>query len=276
MKISYNSIYFSFFRIFLGIFTVIYTLLLIPYGTEIYSNIGMIPTPEMNTSFGVFPKILLNWDEPNSIMTLLIIKVLLGILLIYGKWRPVVGIFLWFISTWLLNRNIYTSSPETAFIIWLYFAMVFIPTGESLKKENLNWRMPPLLINGAWFVLGCSYSYAGYTKWTTSIWRHGTAIKVFLSGDAARSWVVPFAEMLPDGPVKFITWSFWLLEFSGLLFVLIVPLRNYYWIYMTLFHGTMVILMGFAELSLGMILFSFIRFTRRMACKTFKNVEAKC
>ena len=70
---------FALFRIFFGAFLTWHFIALIPYGSELFSNEGIISDPALNPTYGIFPNHLYFWDTPMAVTLTLGIAILASV-----------------------------------------------------------------------------------------------------------------------------------------------------------------------------------------------------
>ncbi len=265
---SYSPYQFSLFRIILGIYLTIHFLLLLPYGTEIWSNLGILPEASLNLTHGFFPNILNHFDDPWMIKCFLLLAVLLAILFTMGIKRQWAGIFLWYVWVCLFDRNNLISNPGIPFVGWLLLCSAFIPPGEpwswNKKARKENWEFPKILFVGAWIIMALSYTLSGLDKMMAPSWQDGTAIFHLLENPLARDWWFREALLLLPMPVlKLMAWGILALEILFLPLAIFGKTRKWVWLTMILMHLGILLVIDFADLTLGMLMIHWFTFDSR-------------
>jgi predicted DCC family thiol-disulfide oxidoreductase YuxK len=115
--------------------------------------------------------------------------------------------------------------------------------------------MPPAIFAAAWIVMALAYSYSGYTKLVSPSWRDGTALSRMLDNPLARpGWLRETMLLLPPWFLHLGTWAALFLELSFAPLALLRRLRPWLWGAMLLMHLSLIALVNFADLSLGMVM----------------------
>lgn len=254
---NYTALQFSVFRIILGVYLVIHFAMLIPYGMEIWSNAGILPDPSLNLTHGIFPNILVAFDSLLQIQFFIWSLLILSFLFAAGFQRPLVALLLWYGWACLFNRNNLISNPGIPFIGWLLLACVLIPRGEpyAFAKENKEWKLPPVLLYGAWIIMSLSYSLSGIDKLQSPNWANGSAIAYLLENPLARNWWLRELMLgLPSILLQLITWIILAIEIIFLPLAIFNKTRKYAWLLMVLVHLGILLLVDFADLTCGMLM----------------------
>jgi predicted DCC family thiol-disulfide oxidoreductase YuxK len=115
--------------------------------------------------------------------------------------------------------------------------------------------MPPAIWAAAWIVLALAYSYSGYTKLISPSWRDGTALARVLDNPLARPGRLREALLsLPGWLLQAGTWAALALELGFAPLALFRRVRPWLWGAMLLMHLGLIVLIDFADLSLGMVM----------------------
>lgn len=248
---------FAIFRIIFGSFLAWHFLALIPYGTEIFSNQGIISDASLNPTFGIFPNPLYLWDTPTHVFLILALAVVSSITFTLGYFRRTSALILWFILTALFHRNNLTSNPSLPYLGLILLLSTLIPPGEklSLARKNESWQMPRFIIPVASLLLALGYTFSGWTKLSSPSWIDGTAITHVLQNPLARPGF--FRDFLLDSPALLLQLATWGALAAELLFL---PLflhrktRPYIWLALIGMHLSLILLIDFADLSFGMLM----------------------
>lgn len=123
---------FALFRISLGLYLFCHFVYLIPYGQEIFSSQGVLPSAAANYTYGFFPNILNEWDSPNFILSFLGILSLFSLLFLARVRRRWVSLLLWYGWVCLYHRNNLIHNPSVPYTSWLLLACALIPEGEPI------------------------------------------------------------------------------------------------------------------------------------------------
>jgi predicted DCC family thiol-disulfide oxidoreductase YuxK len=257
---SYSPYQFALFRIVFGIYLAIHFGMLIPYGTELYSNDGMLPDPRLNPTYGIFPNVLTIAGSPAGVRTVLVVLTLLSMAYAVGYKRRIAALVLWYGWACIFNRNLLTSNPSLPFVGWLLLASAIIPAGEPLRADRRRpeasvWRMPPVLFYGAWIILAVGYTVSGIHKLTAPSWRDGSALIHVLSIPLARD--TGLREMmlaLPEPLLHIAAWGAVALEALFLPLCLWPRTRMLAWLGAAGMHVGILTVVNFTDLTAGMLM----------------------
>ncbi len=254
---------FGLFRILFGSFLAWHFLALIPYGTELFSNQGLISDASLNPTFGIFPNPLYLWDQPSHVLAFLILAVTASLTYALGIFRRTSALILWFIVTALFHRNNLTANPSLPYLGLILLLCTLIPPGEkfSLRKENPDWEMPRFIIPVASLLLALGYTFSGWTKLSSPSWIDGTAIAHVLQNPLARPGII--RDLLlnsPDVLLQLATWGALAAELLYLPLFLHRKSRPYIWFSLIGMHLSLIFLIDFADLSLGMLMIHLFTF----------------
>ncbi|MEE9437554.1 MAG: DCC1-like thiol-disulfide oxidoreductase family protein [Saprospiraceae bacterium] len=265
----YAPYQFSFFRIFLGLYLCIHFFQLIPYAGEIWSNIGLLSDPTLNFTYGVFPNILYLIDGPIGVSLFVGLLLVFSILLVVGFQRQVVVFLLWYGWVCLFDRNNLINNPGLPYIGWILLSLVVIPAGEPLsltksKSLSTDWRFPKIIFIGAWIIMAVGYTISGVDKFYSPSWYDGSAIFHLLENPLARDWWLrDFVVGLPSWFLKINTWFVLSLEMLFLPFCLFSKSRKWVWIAMVCMHIGIMLIVDFADLTMGMLMIHWFTFDGR-------------
>lgn len=254
---------FALFRIFFGAFLTWHFIALIPYGSELFSSEGIISDPTLNPTYGIFPNHLYFWDTPMAVTITLGIAALASITFALGWWRRTSAVILWFVITALFHRNNLTANPSLPYLGLILILTTLIPAGEnfSLGKKNENWFMPKWIIPVAGFLLALGYTFSGWTKLSSPSWIDGSAISHVLGNPLARpGFFRDFLLTMPDGILNFLTWGALSAELLYLPLFLRKKSRPWIWLALLGMHLGLILLIDFADLSIGMVMIHLFTF----------------
>lgn len=257
---------FALFRIVFGTFLTWHFLALMPYGAELFSNEGLISDPALNPTYGFFPNPLYIWDSPAAVTTIIGLAVVASLAFTMGWARRTSAVILWFILTALFHRNNLTSNPSIPYLGLILILTVLIPIGEnfSLSRRNENWQMPMSILSLATFLLGIGYTFSGWTKLSSPSWIDGSALAHILNNPLARpGFFRDFLLQMPDGFLAVLTWGALAAELLYLPLCLHRKSRPWIWLLLLGMHLALIVLIDFADLSLGMVMIHLFSFDRR-------------
>ncbi|MFZ4773115.1 MAG: DCC1-like thiol-disulfide oxidoreductase family protein [Chlamydiia bacterium] len=250
--------FFQLFRVLLGLYCITHFVALLPYGTELFSNSGILADKTLSPFYPFFPNVLFVVDTPLVVTALLGLGILWSALLILGKWEVVSAIGIWRISTSLFDRNPLIQNPSIPYLGWMLLAFAAV---SFLNRRKREWSFPKELFLAAWVILALGYSYSGYTKLISPSWMDGTAIEEVLHNPLSRdNLIVNFVLGLGSLPLKLFTWSTLFLELFFAPLALFRVFRPWLWLSLLMMHVGLMSLIRFADLSLAMILFHLFTF----------------
>jgi predicted DCC family thiol-disulfide oxidoreductase YuxK len=241
---------------------------LIAYAPEIWSNEGLIPDPAINLTYGIIPNLLGYFDNPIQTQIFIALLAILSFCLTIGFQRRYVAILIWYGWLCLFDRNNFINNPGIPYIGWLLLCLAAIPLGEkwsiTKSKKDEKWEMPKLLFYGAWALLAIGYTISGLDKLQAPSWRDGSAIFHLLENPLARNWWLrEFLLSLPDFVLKIKTWGSLALEIFFLPLALIPFTRKWVWLFMIMMHCGILMIVDFADLTLGMLMIHWFTFDSR-------------
>lgn len=259
-----SSKHFALFRIILGLYLIQHFAFLIPYAQEVWSNTGVFPSPSLNFTYGVFPNILNYYDSTEFIFAFLAALLLFSVLFTLGLYRRLTALFIWYGWVCLFDRNNLISNPGIPFVGWLLLCCIMIPNGEhySLKPvRKSDWEFPRILWIGAWIIMSLSYTLSGIDKLQSPSWLNGSAIAHLVNNPLARDWWLrDWVTEFPIWIIKIMTYSILTIE------VLFAPLalfritRKWIWLAAVVMHIGILLLVDFADLTVGMLMIHIITF----------------
>ena len=259
---------YSLFRGLFGAYLCVHFLMLIPWGTEVFSHAGVLPDAQLSPLFGIFPNLFHLSDAPTFVSGVLVVATGLSIALAIG-WRDrIAAVLLWWIWASLFGRNPLISNPSLPYIgllLLLHAGTPRSPFGAWSMRGRLNpgggWHLPRDLHRVAWILMSVGYTYSGIAKWSSPSWRDGTALERVLNNPLARPNLLREGLLqLPDSVLRCATWGALGFEVAFVLFAAITRLRPWAWGVMLAMHIGLVFLIDFADLSVGMILLHLFTF----------------
>ena len=259
---------YSIFRVIFGTYLAIHFAQLMPWAAELFSDQGVLPQATPSPFIHLFPNVLALFDGPVLVTALLGIAVGLSILFAIGWHDRWLALLLWYIWACLFGRNPLISNPSLPFVGWMLVAHAFLPqapygswSARGRPDPGGNWQMPPAIFAVAWIVMALGYTYSGYTKLVSPSWIDGTAIGRVLNNPLARpSLIRDFMLSLPDWMLHLSTWAGLGLELAFAPLVLVGRLRPWLWSLMIMMHFSLLVLIDFADLSLGMVMLHLFTF----------------
>ena len=268
MKNGWTGGQYSIFRILLGLYLLQHFLTLVPWGTEAFSNRGVLPVAAASPLIRLFPNVLAIWDQPGFLTFLLTLGALLSALLTVGFWDRPAALMLWYLWACLLGRNPLISNPALPFIGWLLLLHAILPkapygswAARSRDDPRGNWYMPQSAFALAWILIAAGYSYSGYTKLVSPSWVDGSAFTHVLENPLARPTVLRGVLLaMPPVSLRIATWTALALELTFAPLALLRRARPRIWSAMVGLHVGLLLLVSFADLTAGMLLVHLLTF----------------
>lgn len=257
---------FAFFRIVFGLYLVWHFACLVPYAGELFSSEGVLADPKLNPTHGLFPNPLVWWPSAAFAAGFAAVLAVLAGLLAAGWRRRTVAVLLWFGWAALFNRNNLIANPSIPYVGLILLFLAIVPDGEPLRWRGKvikpsEWFMPTAVYWGAWFLMAAGYTFSGVVKLWSPSWVDGTAFHHLIDNPLARpSWVRDVFLGLPAWVHAVFTWTVLAAE------ILFLPMsvhrwgRCAAWVGMLIMHAGIVLMVDFADLSLGMIMIHLFTF----------------
>lgn len=248
---------FAAFRILLGTYLTVHFLQVVPCAAELFSAQGMLPDAKLNFTHGILSNPLEHWGTPAFATGFVMALALLSVAYGAGLWRRTCAVLLWFGWACLFNRNNLISNPSIPYIGLLLQLTALVPAGEpwSLGRRDPAWKFPSSAYWVAWILMATGYTFSGWAKCSSPSWLDGTAMWHVLQNPLARPGLArDLMLQLPEGVLHLLTWGCLAAE------LLFVPLsfhrftRIIAWSSMALMHLGILLVVDFADLSVGMLM----------------------
>jgi predicted DCC family thiol-disulfide oxidoreductase YuxK len=259
---------FAMFRIAFGAYLTVHFAYLVPYASELFSRQGVLPRASLNAVHGVLPNLLTHWDTPIFTVVFLVVLTVLALLFLVGFWRRAVAVALWYGWACLFNRNNLIANPSLPYVGLLLLACAIIPSGEPWaldeEKRDETWELPGLLFGTAWVLLAIGYTASGLIKLQSPSWVDGTALWHVVENPLARPGLIRTAFLaLPLGLIKWMTWGALALETLFMPLAVFRRTRGWAWGLMIAMHLGILLVVNFADLTVGMLMIHFFTFDPR-------------
>ena len=256
---------YSLYRAALGAYLFVHFAALVPWGTEVFSDRGVLPDAAASPLFRVFPNLFWLADGPAFVTGVLAVAAALALALAAGWHDRVAAVLLWFVWASLFGRNPLISNPSLPYVGLLLLVHAGLPSGAAAPygawsmRGRLDpgggWRLPRALHRVAWLLMSVGYSYSGFTKLMSPSWRDGTALERVLANPLARpDGPGALLARAPDALLRAATFGALAFELSFVLLAMSRRLRPLAWGAMLAMHLGLILLIDFADLSLGMVL----------------------
>lgn len=235
----------------IGGYLFVHFLTLLPFATELFSNQGMLPDAALSPLSRAFPNILAVWDTPFALRVLLTTALVASAMLALGVEKRVAALFLAYVWACLLGRNPLIRNPSIPFLGLMLITIALEPDSDDDAARDLRKRL-----RGAFLaVLALGYSYSALTKLPSASWISGHAFIALLDNPLARDTALR-GWLLAGAPALSVVASYAVLalELGYAPLSLFPRMRLPLSLLMVAMHIGLVILVDFADLSLGMLL----------------------
>ena len=264
MKPTTSAQQFAIFRIAFGVYLTIHFIDLLPYSAELFSRAGMLGDARLNFTYGLLPNPLEHWDSPAFATAFVAALAALSIAFTLGFCRRLAAVALWFGWACLFNRNNLIINPSLAYVGMLLLLSVIVPAGEpfSVVAKNNDWFFPAGVYWTAWTLLAVGYAFSGWTKLVSPSWIDGGALEHVLNNPLARPGLARDTLLrFPQG-LQLLTWATLALELLFLPLSFHRTARLIAWTAMCSLHVGILLLVDFADLSVGMLMVHLFTFDR--------------
>jgi len=221
----------------------------------------MLPDGELSPVLRLFPNILASNDAPAFVAALLAFAAVASVLLAIGWHDRIAAVLLWYVWACLYGRNPLISNPGLPYVGWLLLAHALVPRAPygSLEARGRvdpggGWSMPAHIWTGAWILMAVGYTYSGLTKLASPSWTDGSAIARVLENPLTRpGFSADALSALPAFMLSAMTYGALALEILFAPLALFARMRPWLWSALLAMHVGLMVLVDFADLSLGMI-----------------------
>jgi predicted DCC family thiol-disulfide oxidoreductase YuxK len=259
---------YSVFRALFGLYLAVHFVSLLPWGGELFSREGMVPEATTSPLAWLFPNLLTWLDAPWTVTLLLAVGAAGSLLLMAGasdRWAPIA---VWYVWACLLGRNPLILNPGIPYVGWILLATTLLPRApfgswhaRGRADPGGGWRLAPSVFAAAWVVMAVGYTFSGITKIGSPSWMDGTALVRILDNPLARPGPIrDFVRDLPAPLLSTCTWGVLGLEIAYAPLALARRLRPWLWASMLALHLSLILLIDFADLSLGMVMLHLFTF----------------
>jgi hypothetical protein len=252
---------YSLFRAVLGLYLCVHFTQLAPWAAELFSDQGMLPDASVSPLARLFPNVLAWCDSAAFATWLVSAAAVASVLLAVGFHDRAAALLVWYVWACLLGRNPLIANPSIPFVGWILLAHSCLPPSPyGLEPAGrggtaASWRMDPRIFAAAWTLMALGYSFSGYTKLASPSWIDGTALARVLENPLARPGTLREVVLaLPDPALKALSWTALGLELLFAPLALVPRLRPWLWGLLLGMHVSLLLLVDFADLSLGMVM----------------------
>ncbi len=251
-----NERHYTIVRWCLGVYLVVHFLTLMPHAGELFSDQGALPDPTVLPSHGFFPNPLFILSSPQSAQLYLGSLTLIAVLFAAGGWTRLSAGALWFGWASLVSRNPFISNPSIPCIglLLLFFALI---SNKKKDAQLLAWR-------GIWVIMAVAYTVSGLHKLGSPSWVDGSAFAELLKNPLARD--TAFTHLLgylPPFILRTMTWGALILEMAFAPLAIFATTRLSAWALMVMMHLGILLMVAFADLTIGMLILHLFTFDPR-------------
>lgn len=230
-------------RRLLGAYLALHFVQLIPFATELFSSAGMLPDASMSPLMRAFPNVLGVFDGPLFVVALVTLGALAGFALALRRAPRVAAWVAFFVLACVFGRNPLIRNPSLPYVGLLLLA-VASSRGAHVSRE---------VRRTLWILLAVGYAYSGLTKLAAPSWSDGTALAAILTNPLAYPHAAALVA-LPTFVLAALTYATLFLEIAFPALALHPRTRPWAWLAMTFLHLGLLVLIDFADLTLGMLL----------------------
>jgi hypothetical protein len=277
-NIEYSELSVLLFRFLFGFYLAYYYLTSTPYVSEVYSNQGVFPNYLINLkSIFFFPNIFYLFDSPSFVFYASVGGFIAAILFSASLLPRSTSLFLWYLQTSFLGRNVLTAEPSLCYTGMLLLFLAFLPKTSSLfsflQKPSLifknNIKVPFFLFYVPVFIFSISFFMSAINKIGSQSWLDGNALRlILLLLIAEDSFIVNY--LINSGLVTYLSFITLIAQFVTLPLFLIGEYRSSMYISFLEFLFAFIVL-SINQVTLGMLLF-FLFFILRDATHSRLNL----
>lgn len=249
--------YYGLYRILLGFFLIYHFGNLLPYSYELFSQRALAygDTGVLNL-IGYF-------NDKYSIEVFIYFILLSSFLFTVGFYRKIMSFFIWYGHMALMQKNILIMNVSYDFLGWMLFAFIFIPEFEKFKmtknKSEIT-EFPRYILLGGFLIMTLGYTFNGYLKWDSTLWRSGVALQIIVPYDRllVDGSIRDFLISLPESIHQMMTYGTVYLELFCLPLCLFIRTRIFAWIGILFMHIGAFFIFRIKDLSLTLIFFQLL------------------
>ena len=245
-------------RILLGSYVAVHFAGLLPWATELFSNAGMLPEGAASPLLRAFPNLLACCDAPGVVLALVGLAVLCGLSMVLGVRDRLAATIALFVSACLFGRNPLIANPAMPYIGLMLAAWAL----SEPPSRGRAWS--PAVLRALWVAMAVGYTYSGLTKLAAPSWVDGQAFAYVLTNPLARdTWLREVLLSQSPAMLKALTWGTLALEIAYAPLALSRRARPWLWLVMLGMHVGLLVLIDFADLTLGMVVLHLCTFDGR-------------
>jgi len=236
----------------LGAYLFVHYAALLPYAGELFSCAGALADASASPFFGRVPNPLFVWDEPDVARLTVAGGALFALLLACGVRTRAMALASWAVSAMLYTRDPLIANPALPFVGFLLLVHACFPESEHGTRP---WRRLTSAYGLVFVVLAIGYSYSGVTKLLSPSWLDGSALRHVLENPLARPGALRDALLAaPPAVLQAMTHGVLALEVAFAPLCLWRRTRPLAWAALVAMHLGILLLVDFADLTLGILL----------------------
>lgn len=247
------------FRVALGGYLVVHFAMLVPYAEELFSAEGMLPRGASPIA-RVLPNVLGFVDAPAAAVAVVVMGLLASASLTLGRRPRASALVALYVLACLLGRNPLVLNPAMP-----YVGALLLCVAASRASGAGRYAADERDLRGVMIALmAIGYTYSGATKLQSPSWQDGSAFGYVLENPLARptalrAWLLD----MPRSAERALTHGAVALELAYAPLALVRRARPLLWTAMVLMHLGLLVLIDFADLTLGMLLLHAYTFESR-------------
>ena len=267
MKNGWTGGQYSLYRAIFGTYLLIHFVHLAFWGAEVFSSQGILPDGSASP-FLYFPNVFALADGPAFVTGVLVAAAVLSAFFAVGKWDRIAAVALWYVWACLFGRNPLIANPGLPYVGWLLLAHAFLPAapfGSAAARGRTDpkggWTLTPSIYAVAWALMALGYTYSGTTKLISPSWLDGTAFEYILKNPLARPTFLREGLLaMPPVLLMLAAWGGLGLELLYAPLAIFRRLRPWIWVAMVAMHLSLITIVDFADLTIGMLMIHFFTF----------------
>jgi predicted DCC family thiol-disulfide oxidoreductase YuxK len=268
MKNGWTGGQYTIFRVLFGAYLFVHFAQLTPWAAEVFSSGGSLPVASASPLLHFFPNVLATWDSPAFVTWFTAAGAGLSLFFAFGLQDRWAALGAWYVWACLLGRNPLIANPSIPYVGWLLLAHACLPrprflgwVGRGRFTGSVPWRLAPSFFAAAWILMALGYSYSGWTKLMSPSWQDGTALLDMMSNPLGRPGPVhSFLAALPPIVCKLATWGALSVELLFAPLCAFRKVRPWLWSMLLGMHLALIVMVDFADLSLGMVILHLFTF----------------
>ncbi len=230
---------------------------LVPWAGELFSRDGMLPQGTLSPLIHAFPNVLALHDGWLFATLFVASGAMAATLLALGVRHRTMAVWCLFVLACVFGRNPLIRNPSLPYVGLALLAVI------ATRGQRVPWRVVRVL----WILLAVGYAYSGLTKLAAPSWLDGSAFEHVLANPLAHAHA-EWLRALPSPLLALATYGALALEILFPLLALSERARPWTWLAMTALHLGLLLLIDFADLTLGMLVIHAFVFDERWLRRT--------